>query len=41
MGGHAVKIFGWGVDNATNQSFWWAQNSWGKGWGIGGYFKLE
>jgi len=40
LGGHAVKILGWGKDSATNKNYWLAQNSWGTSWGSKGYFKL-
>jgi cathepsin B len=38
-GGHAVKIVGWGVENGTN--FWLCANSWGTGFGISGFFKIQ
>lgn len=38
VGGHSIVIDGWGEENGTK--FWWVRNSWGKEWGIGGYFKL-
>lgn len=38
LGGHAVKILGWGVEDGV--SYWLAANSWGKEWGEGGYFKI-
>lgn len=38
LSGHAVVIDGWGEDNGT--PFWWVRNSWGKEWGIDGYFKM-
>ena len=31
VGGHAVRIIGWGVQNGTD--YWLIANSWGKGWG--------
>jgi hypothetical protein len=34
LGGHAVKIVGWGAD------YWIAANSWGTAWGDKGYFKI-
>ena len=38
ISGHAVVIDGWGEENGI--SFWWIRNSWGKEWGIDGYFKM-
>ncbi|KAH7819928.1 putative cathepsin B5 cysteine protease [Monocercomonoides exilis] len=38
MGYHAVKCIGWGVEN--NKPYWLCANSWGKGWGDRGFFKL-
>jgi cathepsin B len=38
LGGHAVKIFGWGVDNGT--PYWNVANSWNPTWGVGGTFKI-
>lgn len=38
IGGHAIEIVGWGEDN--NVKFWWVKNSWGKEWGIDGYFRI-
>ena len=39
MGGHAVVIVGWGVENGVN--FWYAQNSWGANWGEKGFFRIK
>jgi cathepsin B len=38
LGGHAIKIIGWGVENDT--PYWMCQNSWTTTWGDGGYFKI-
>jgi len=36
VGGHAVKIIGWGNQSGTN--YWICANSWGTSWGIQGFF---
>jgi len=39
LGGHAVKMIGWGVDNSTNTPYWLIANSWTSSWGgLNGYF---
>ncbi|PIC24798.1 hypothetical protein B9Z55_017979 [Caenorhabditis nigoni] len=38
LGGHAVKILGWGVDNGT--PYWLVANSWNVNWGEKGYFRI-
>jgi len=38
LGGHAVKIIGWGVENGTD--YWLVSNSWTTTWGDEGYFKI-
>ncbi|VDM75817.1 unnamed protein product [Strongylus vulgaris] len=43
LGGHAVKILGWGVDN--NTPYWLVANSWNTDWGENaitrsGYFRI-
>lgn len=38
QGYHAVVIVGWGTDTASNSQYWICQNSWGTGWGQGGYW---
>jgi len=40
LGGHAVKIIGWGVDSSTNQPYWTIANSWTTTWGADGYFLM-
>jgi cathepsin B len=39
LGGHAVKIFGWGVENGT--PYWLVANSWNTDWGDNGFFKIR
>lgn len=38
---HAINIVGYGVDAATGLPFWKVRNSWGTGWGLGGYIKVR
>jgi len=38
LGGHAVKILGWGVEKGT--PYWLVANSWNPDWGDKGYFKI-
>lgn len=40
LGGHAVKIVGYGVD-ATAGKYWIVANSWGTQWGMNGYFHIK
>jgi len=39
LGGHAIKIMGWGTENGT--PYWLVANSWNSDWGDNGYFKIE
>jgi cathepsin B len=38
LGGHAVKMMGWGVENGVK--YWLIANSWNPNWGDHGYFKI-
>jgi len=38
LGGHAVKMIGWGVENGTK--YWTVINSWNEGWGEEGQFRI-
>jgi len=39
LGGHAIKILGWGTDNGT--PYWIVANSWNEGWGNSGFFNIK
>eukprot|EP00435_Cladocopium_sp_Y103_P018497 s7_g4.t1 len=39
LGGHAIKIMGWGTENGS--PYWLVANSWNEDWGDHGYFKIE
>ena len=39
MGGHAIKIIGWGVQDGVE--YWLIANSWGTTWGLDGFFKIK
>jgi len=38
LGGHAIKIVGWGSENG--EDYWLVANSWGPTWGLQGFFKI-
>ncbi len=38
LGGHAVKVIGWGVSSGVN--YWICANSWGSYWGESGFFRI-
>jgi len=41
LGGHAVKILGWGVWNSTTPTpYWIVANSWNTNWGLNGFFYM-
>ncbi|CAP35381.2 Protein CBG17829 [Caenorhabditis briggsae] len=39
LGGHAIKIIGWGTQNGI--PYWLIANSWGTKWGENGFFKIR
>jgi cathepsin B len=39
LGGHAIKMIGWGVDNGT--PYWTCVNSWNDSWGEKGTFRIK
>jgi cathepsin B len=39
LGGHAVKIVGWGVEEGVK--YWLVANSWSTTWGEEGYFRIK
>lgn len=42
LGGHAVKLIGWGVDKTTGTDvpYWIVANSWNNDWGENGFFRI-
>jgi cathepsin B len=40
VGGHSVKIMGWGTDSSSNQPYWTVANSWNTDWGEQGFFRI-
>jgi len=41
LGGHAIKMVGWGHDAQSNLDYWIVQNSWGTDWGLDGFFWIQ
>jgi len=39
LGGHAIKILGWGTEDGT--PYWLVANSWNEDWGDHGFFKID
>jgi len=41
LGGHAIKILGWGTDATSKLDYWLVANSWNNQWGDNGFFKIQ
>jgi cathepsin B len=39
VGGHAVKMIGWGIENGVK--YWLMVNSWNEDWGEKGFFRIQ
>ncbi len=39
VGGHAVKVVGWGIE--SDIKYWHVANSWGTDWGEDGFFRIS
>jgi len=39
LGGHAVKVVGWGTEEGVD--YWHCANSWSSRWGDAGSFKIK
>lgn len=38
---HAVTLVGYGHDSELGEDYWTIKNSWGSGWGEGGFFRIR
>jgi len=41
LGGHAIKMYGWGYDAVSGMNYWMCMNSWNNTWGVNGGFWIE
>lgn len=41
LGGHAIKVLGWGHDEASGLDYWLCANSWDTTWGEKGFFRIK
>jgi cathepsin B len=40
LGGHAIKIIGYGTDSDSGLKYWLVANSWNTIWGEKGFFRI-
>nr|UBY00368.1 cathepsin B [Bactericera trigonica] len=40
LGGHAIRILGWGEDETSKEKYWLIANSWNTDWGDKGMFRI-
>lgn len=40
LGGHAIRILGWGVWGDSKVPYWLIGNSWNTDWGDNGFFRI-
>merc|ERR1712127_70081 len=41
LGGHAIKLMGWGTDAETGMDYWLLANSWNNDWAEDGFFRMR
>ena len=41
VGGHAIKLIGWGHEEETGELYWICQNQWGTTWGDNGFVNIK
>ena len=41
VGGHAIKLLGWGHDEEDGSLFWICQNQWSEQWGEKGFVNVR
>lgn len=40
VGGHAIKLIGWGHEESTGGLYWILQNQWNEDWGLKGFVNI-
>lgn len=41
VGGHAMKLIGWGTDATDGSLYWICQNQWSEAWGEKGFINIK